>query len=56
MLDTERKTNKIGGEYRSGNTDFQKGKDALKQKLDDKISNFDGHIRISDIEPKFDIS
>ena len=25
MLDTERKTNKIGGEYRSGNTDFQKG-------------------------------
>ena len=36
MLDTERKTNKIGGEYRSGNTDFQKGKDALKQKLDDK--------------------
>ena len=32
MLDTERKTNKIGGEYRSGNTDFKTGVDALKQK------------------------
>ena len=30
MLDTQRKTNKIGGDKRSGNTDFQKGVDALK--------------------------
>ena len=30
MLDNERKTNKIGGEYRSGNTDFQKGVNAIK--------------------------
>ena len=36
MLDTERKTNKIGGEYRSGNTDFKTGVDALKQKKEDK--------------------
>ena len=36
MLDTERKTNKIGGDYRSGNTDFQTGVDALKQKKEDK--------------------
>ena len=36
MLDTERKTNKIGGEYRSGNTEFQTGVDALKQKKVDK--------------------
>ena len=28
----------------------------FEQKLDDKISNFDGHIKISGIEPKFDIS
>ena len=30
MLDTQRKTNKIGGDKRSGNTDFQKGVNALK--------------------------
>ena len=36
MLDTQRKTNKIGGDKRSGNTDFQKGVDALKQKKEDK--------------------
>ena len=28
----------------------------FEQKLDEKISNFDGHIRISGIEQKFDIS
>ena len=35
MLDTQRKTNKIGGDKRSGYTDFQKGVDALKQKKED---------------------
>ena len=30
MLDTQRKTNKIGGDKRSGNTDFQKGVNAIK--------------------------
>ena len=30
MLDTQRKTNKIGGDKRSGNTDFQKGINTLK--------------------------
>ena len=29
-IDTERKTNKIGGDKRSGNTDFQKGVNAIK--------------------------
>ena len=28
----------------------------FEQKLDEKISNFDGHIRISGLEQKFDIS
>ena len=37
MLDTERKTNKIGGDYRSGNTsDFESGVNAIKQKKEDK--------------------
>ena len=30
MLDTQRKTSPIGGDKRSGNTDFQKGVDAIK--------------------------
>ncbi len=30
FIDTQRKTNKIGGDKRSGNTDFQKGVNALK--------------------------
>ena len=42
-LDTERKTNRIGGEYRSGNTDFQTGVDALKQKKEDKKK---GNVKI----------
>ena len=37
MLDTQRKTNKIGGDYRSGNTsDFESGVNAIKQKKEDK--------------------
>ena len=36
MLDTQRKTSPIGGDKRSGNTDFQTGVDALKQKKEDK--------------------
>ena len=43
MLDTQRKTNKIGGDKRSGNTDFQKGVDALKQKKEDKKK---GNVKI----------
>ena len=30
MLDTQRKTNKIGGDKRSGNTDFKSGVNAIK--------------------------
>mgnify|MGYP001323901501 CR=1 FL=1 len=30
MLDKQRKTNKIGGDRRSGNTDFQSGVNAIK--------------------------
>ena len=30
MLDNQRKTNKIGGDRRSGNTDFQSGVNAIK--------------------------
>ena len=30
MLDTERKTNKIGGDKRSGNTEFKQGVNAIK--------------------------
>ena len=36
MLDKGRKELNIGGDKRSGNTDFQKGVDALKQKKEDK--------------------
>ena len=36
MLDKQRKTNKIGGEYRSGNTDFQSGKKEIKDALKNK--------------------
>ena len=36
FIDTQRKTNKIGGDKRSGNTDFKTGVDALKQKKEDK--------------------
>ena len=34
MLDTQRKTNKIGGDRRSGNTDFQSGVNAIKKAKD----------------------
>mgnify|MGYP001273824939 FL=1 len=30
MLDKQRKTNKIGGDRRSGNTEFKQGVDAIK--------------------------
>ena len=36
MLDTQRKTNEIGGDKRSRNTDFKTDVDALKQKKEDK--------------------
>ena len=35
-IDKGRKELNIGGDKRSGNTDFQKGVDALKQKKEDK--------------------
>ena len=36
MIDKGRKELNIGGDKRSGNTDFQTGVDALKQKKEDK--------------------
>ena len=42
-IDKGRKELKIGGDKRSGNTDFQKGVDALKQKKEDKKK---GNVKI----------
>ena len=36
MLDKQRKTNKIGGDRRSGNTEFQQGANAIKDAIKTK--------------------